>query len=104
MYLLPLALSLVFWALQDSNRWAGGARPLEERLLIGLWQATGPAAWALMTRLSAASILIVFGVVWSAWLTYVLTGRLRDGPYALHFLASCLWCACGCPPSGLVIT
>src|SRR4030095_16684268 len=98
MYLLPLVFSLLFWILQDSNRWAGGARPLGARLLIGLWQVTGPLAWVLMGALSTASILVVFTLAWSGWLSFVLTSRLREKSCALHLVASCLWCVSGCPP------
>ena len=104
MYLLPLGLSLLFWVLQDSSRWAGGARPLGMRLLVGLWQATGPFAWLLMGAFRAAPILVVFALAWGGWIGVVLTSRLREKPYAFHFVASCLWCVSGCPPSGLVIT
>lgn len=104
MYLLPLILSLLFWVLQDSSSWAGGARPLRAHLLIGLWQATGPLAWVLMGTSSRASIVVAFALAWSGWLTCVLTARLRERPYPLHFLASCLWCMSGCPPAAVVIT
>jgi hypothetical protein len=104
MYLLPLGLSLLFWSLQDSRKWAGGFVSLDNRLLVGLWQATGPFAWVLMNHFGKLQILIVFGVVWSAWLIIVVSTRLRQWPYALHFGASFLWCISGCPPAALVIT
>ncbi len=104
MYLLPLALSLLFWVLQDSSRWPGGTRPPGARLLIGLWQATGPFAWVVMGRFSTWSIVSAFALTWCGWLSIVLTSGLRNRPYALHFVASCLWCVSGCPPSALVIT
>jgi hypothetical protein len=104
MYLLPLGLSLLFWTVQDSSKWAGGFVSLANRLLVGLWQATGPFAWVLMNSFGKLEILIAFGVAWSAWLIVVLSTRLRQLPYVVHFGASFLWCISGCPPAGLVIT
>jgi hypothetical protein len=104
MYVLPLGLLLLFWAMQDSTKWAGGSVSLDKRVLVGLWQATGPFAWVLLNASSEFYILGTFGVVWSAWLTMVFATRLRDCPYILHLLASFLWCVSGFPPAGLVIT
>ena len=74
------------------------------RLLIGLWQATGPLAWVNMRFVTPTSIIVVFALAWSAWLMAVLATDLRERSYATHLAASCLWCVCGCPPAGLVIT
>lgn len=104
MYLIPLCFVLLFWGLQDSNHWAGGFVPFRYRLLVGLWQATGPFAWVLMNALSPVLVLITFVVVWSSWLVLILSSRLRNMPYGLHFLASLLWCLSGIPPAALVIT
>lgn len=106
LYLLPLALSLLFWAAQDSGRWPGPGRdaPLGMRLLVGLWQACGPLAWPLLSQKTPAGVVVVFGAVWGGYLTAVLTTRIRDWPYPLHLLLATAWCGCGCPPTGLVIT
>jgi hypothetical protein len=105
MYLLPLALVLVFWARSDSNHWAGGFVPLRYRLLIALWQATGPFAFMLISPPNPiVARLVVFGIVWAGWLTLVMATRLREAPCALHFLAAVLWCGSGFLPTSLVIT
>jgi hypothetical protein len=108
MYLLPLAVSLLFWATQDSSQWVSSARgaPLVARLMIGLWQACGPMAFVLLDwhAASAFNICTCFTVLWIAWITLVCTTRLRNLPYIVHLALGFLWCCSGCPPTGIVIT
>jgi len=105
MYALALTLVLLFWAFKDSSHWAGGFVPLRYRLLIGLWQATGPFAFMLINPSDPIfTRLIVFGVVWAGWLTLVMTTRLREVPCGLHFVAALFWCGSGFLPTSLVIT
>jgi hypothetical protein len=104
-YLVPLGMTILFWVSQDSSHWAGGPVPLENRIWIALWNASGPFAWALTEGgLGRAEILGTFAAVWLAWLIVVLATRLRRLSYASHSFASLLWCASGLPPATLVIT
>jgi hypothetical protein len=108
MYLLPLTISLLFWAGSDSSQWQGSGHgaPLDSRLIIGLWQACGPWAWALLEwhATTEFGICACFTIVWLAWIGLVCATRLRNWPYLAHFMMSFLWCCSGCPPAGLVIT
>lgn len=107
-YLAPLLLSLLFWATQDSDKWAGTANgaPLQSRLCIGLWQACGPFAWVLLSLgpFDAWRVAMVFCATWMCYLMLVFTTKLQRLHYTDHLLLSCIWCFAGCPPSGLVIT
>ncbi len=108
MYLLPLTLSIAVWAAADSSRWhgTGYGMVLQDRLMVGLWQACGPLAWVtLETRTTSdVAILGIFSVSWTVWLTLVSKTRLRQLPYLLHLAFGFLWCFAGCPPTGLVVT
>jgi hypothetical protein len=108
MYLLPLALFLIWWAAADSTKWDGYGygTPLKGRLALGIYQACGPFAWVILkTRHgSLALILLVFSVTWGTWLILVWQTRLRSLPYVVHLLFSTLWCVSGCPPPALFIT
>ena len=107
MYLLPLLVSLTWWASLASNlAWVGGTPALQWRLLIGLWQACGPLAWVMLETgaTHSAAILAIFSVSWALWLTVVCNTRLRQLPYPLHLAFGFLWCFAGCPPAGLAVT
>jgi hypothetical protein len=104
MYALALGAVMLFWAMSDSNYWAGGFVPLHYRLLVGLWQASGPFAWAILGSLDQLRILVIFAAVWAIWLTIVLITRLRDLPYSFHLLMALVWCLSGFPPAACVIT
>ena len=104
MYLLTLVLSLAGWASMDSTKWAGHAfYPIHDGLFIGLWQACGPVAFW-MIHSTPMVIILAFAVLWTTWLTIVCTTRLKRLPYPVHFVLGVLWCADGCPATGLVIT
>jgi hypothetical protein len=106
LYLIPLGASLLFWLVQDSSAWPGKGRDASAstRMLIGVWQACGPVAWTLTPMQTPTTLLVVFGLLWIGYLTVVGTTFLSKLPYALHAALGTLWCLCGCPPAGLVIT
>jgi hypothetical protein len=104
-YAVVFALVVLFWALSDSNRWAGGFRPLHVRFMIALWQASGPFAFATIYPPNPfVTHTLAFLVVWSSWLAIVFTSRLRNWPLFWHFVLASLWCASGFPPASLVVT
>ncbi len=104
MYLIPLVLSLGFWATADSTKWDGGGygMPLKYRVLVGLTQACGPLAWHVSPRPRA--VLTTFTITWAVWLGIACKTPVARLPLPLHLLLATLWCATGCPIAGLVVT
>ena len=105
-YLLVLGMVIWFWA-SDSGQWAGGFVPLHFRLMVGLWQATGPFSFGL-TRIShpelTLAISLIFLATWSLWLSIVLASPLRNWPLIVHFIMAMSWCAVGFMPTSMLIT
>lgn len=103
-YLLVLMLAFLWWA-TISGHWAGGFVPLYFRLLVGVWQATGPFAFLLReTQSIVAAPLLVFAIVWLCWLTIVFISPLRHLPLPLHFCLAVGWFAIGFVPTSILVT
>lgn len=91
MYLIPLGLVVLYWLVIDTSRWEGGYVALRLRLLAALLQALGPIAYTLFAARQAWTLVVTFALVWSLGLALVLNTRLRNMPYALHFLLAARW-------------
>ncbi len=53
---------------------------------------------------SLFEVTLIFTSIWGLWLVLACATRLRNLPYALHFLLACAWCFAGCVRAGLVVT
>ena len=96
MYLVPLAISSLFWIPADSTKWSGTGHgtPLEGRIILWMLQCCGPLAFILFEYhiFSLFDVTLIFSSIWGIWLTLACATRLRNLPYVLHFFLACVWC------------
>ena len=94
MYALPLGMLLVVLhtAVSAGLAWT-------DRILVSLWQASGPFAW-LANDGKPRLILIgsaISACVMTVWAILIVKTRLRKRGLAFHFCVAMLWYVSGCP-------
>lgn len=103
-YLFVLSLVIVWWLMFERDQAAHTASDMD-RVLIGLWQATGPYAfWIHPTDNFASEVVLPFGIIWLGWLGIVLATPMRNWPLSVHAVMCALWCFAGLLPTSLLIT
>ena len=102
-----LMLNLAFW-LAVAPRAVPGSPSVtwRDRLNIGAWQMSGPAAWFFLPETSETLKLAwgAFLCSWTMWLIIVLFARLKQLSCGWHLLLALLWSLAGCIRAGLMIT
>lgn len=99
-YMLVLAILAAAWVVS-----VGPASPLESRVLVALWQATGPYAfWIHPTDNFASVVVLPFGIIWLIWLGIVIATPLRNWPLTVHGIMCASWLAAGFGRTMLLIT
>ena len=79
MYLVPLAISSLFWIPADSTKWSGTGygTPLEGRIILWMLQCCGPLAFILFDYhiFSPFDVTLIFSSIWGIWLVLACATR-----------------------------